>query len=68
MLPFSPPFGTVGVLDGMARLVPQEPEALRPGAPFHFEHPGPLETDEARVGKVERHPDTRDSRRAEPLI
>ena len=49
----------VGMLHGMAELVPEQLQTLVPRASFDLEHHVALEAHQSRVGQVEGHRDAR---------
>ena len=57
-----------GVLEGMAELVAQDPQALAASAALDLEHLLALQPPQTRVGEVKRDRNARNAGRREPLL
>ena len=58
----------VGVFNGMAGLVPEDPHAPVPGAAFHFQHLTRFQFCQPGMRKIKRHGNSRHTIRREPFV
>ena len=66
--PAAPPPHSIGGVDGVPRLVTEDPHQPVAVAPFHLAHQPPLDADQPRVGEVEGNRDTGDAVRRKPFL